>query len=341
MKKTDGFTLVELMVGILATTLVSGAIMTFLLMGLKANRATIDANEDQRNAKIMITMMEKLTSEGTITGVEYIEEGDNCDWSLLADETIVLSYSGSSQSLRGRNGSSLMDGVLASNVKINTETLPGTGCILEFTLETSSGKYETSVFCRSVKIDSDDLERSDIVPKSESDLPSGTDAATARVALISTLVSQLGSTGKIIDTDTPYSLWYCGGTSYLPGWNENTPWCACFVSWGIDAVKNQLNSVPCEANVDELWLEFENTQTINPHLAVGNVLPGDLIFFDWDNNSTNENLSLEHVGVVLFIEDGHVYTIEGNSGGIVALRRYSVKDPAIHGYGILDWNTNT
>ena len=44
-----------------------------------------------------------------------------------------------------------------------------------------------------------------------------------------------------------------------------------------------------------------------------------------------------HVGAVLYVENGWVYTIEGNSGGRVAVQRYALSDPRIVGYGLLDW----
>jgi hypothetical protein len=47
------------------------------------------------------------------------------------------------------------------------------------------------------------------------------------------------------------------------------------------------------------------------------------------------------VGVVLFtyVDAGvsRVVTIEGNSGGHVALRGYNVTNASIMGYGVLDW----
>ena len=61
-------------------------------------------------------------------------------------------------------------------------------------------------------------------------------------------------------------------------------------------------------------------------------IPGDYIFFDWDGGSDPA-----HVGAVLYVENGWVYTIEGNSGGRVAVQRYALSDPGIVGYGLLDW----
>ena len=43
------------------------------------------------------------------------------------------------------------------------------------------------------------------------------------------------------------------------------------------------------------------------------------------------------MGAVLYVENGWVYTIEGNSGGRVAVQRYDLSDPRIVGYGLLDW----
>ena len=39
---------------------------------------------------------------------------------------------------------------------------------------------------------------------------------------------------------------------------------------------------------------------------------GDIIFFDWDGD-----MSADHVGIVEKVENGRVYTVEGNSGDSV------------------------
>ena len=62
--------------------------------------------------------------------------------------------------------------------------------------------------------------------------------------------------------------------------------------------------------------------------------PGDLIFFDYDG------LDADHVGIVLTVVDGDIYTIEGNTADMVAVRKYRIDDPRIMGYGVLDWMTN-
>ena len=63
-------------------------------------------------------------------------------------------------------------------------------------------------------------------------------------------------------------------------------------------------------------------------------IPGDYVFFDWDGGTDPD-----HVGAVLCVEGDFLYTIEGNSGGRVALNCYPKNDPRIMGYGVLNWKT--
>ena len=72
----------------------------------------------------------------------------------------------------------------------------------------------------------------------------------------------------------------------------------------------------------------------NPNDATNKPIPGDYVFFDWDRGSDPD-----HVGAVLCVKDGFLYTIEGNSGGRVAVNRYPKNDPRIVGYGVLNWKT--
>lgn len=56
---------------------------------------------------------------------------------------------------------------------------------------------------------------------------------------------------------------------------------------------------------------------------------GDIIFFDWENDGHSD-----HVGIVEKVENGKVYTIEGNSSGDTCRQReYAVNSGVIVGYG--------
>ena len=61
---------------------------------------------------------------------------------------------------------------------------------------------------------------------------------------------------------------------------------------------------------------------------------GDIIFFDWSKEDTNgRDGSADHVGVVEFVDNGRVHTIEGNSGDECCRRDYDLNSLDILGYG--------
>ena len=69
-------------------------------------------------------------------------------------------------------------------------------------------------------------------------------------------------------------------------------------------------------------------------------IPGDYVFFDWDGrNDPDGGKDPDHVGAVLCVDGNQLYTIEGNSGGRVAVQRYDLNDKRIVGYGVLNWKT--
>ena len=64
--------------------------------------------------------------------------------------------------------------------------------------------------------------------------------------------------------------------------------------------------------------------------------PGDLIFFDWDDPggySGPQDGVPDHVGIVEKVENGIVYTVEGNSGDRCREAHYPVGHYEIYGYG--------
>jgi len=139
--------------------------------------------------------------------------------------------------------------------------------------------------------------------------------------IVAVALSQVGSVGG-----QPYWSWY--------GFDSRVEWCACFVSWCanecgyIDAgVIPKFSSCTAGAN----WLKSRGQWQENsyePH-------PGDLIFFDWDNKGSSglQDDVPDHVGIVERVEDGIVYTVEGNSGDSCRQRSYSVGHYEIWGYG--------
>lgn len=57
-----------------------------------------------------------------------------------------------------------------------------------------------------------------------------------------------------------------------------------------------------------------------------------IIFFDWDENGVSD-----HTGIVEKVENGGVYTIEGNTSDSVRERSYALGYSGILGYGVPDF----
>ena len=141
--------------------------------------------------------------------------------------------------------------------------------------------------------------------------------------IVAVAESQIGNVGG-----QPYWSWY--------GFNSRVAWCACFVSWCanecgyIDA-----GVIPkfagCVWGVE--WFQDRGQWADGTATPV----PGMIIFFDWDSpdgeSGPQDGLS-DHVGIVQKVEDGYVYTIEGNTGDSCAQRRYRIGYYEILGYGI-------
>ena len=140
-------------------------------------------------------------------------------------------------------------------------------------------------------------------------------------AIVTVALSQIGNVGG-----QPYWSWY--------GFESRVEWCACFVSWCanecgyIDA-----GIIPkfagCTNGVN--WFRERGQWAGNDIQPT----PGMIIFFDWDDPDEGGQDSLsDHVGIVERVENGHVYTIEGNSGDSCRERSYPLGYYEILGYGI-------
>ena len=352
LKRKDGFTLVELVVGIAAASLVLAAASSLLLMGARIQRTLRDEAQEQQTIRIVLTMLEDLVAEGQIKSIET----DGSKWELKAGEgessAIILTFKDGQ--LLGVGNSVLLDGLQSATANLN-------GNLLNFTFTTDRGTYETSTYCRTVVVK--DKQKNENISKEEGvyNPEAGKDgdfknnhlqdneAKDARYAFLQTLCAEYGSTGAIKHPIVGqryqyYSEWYIEG--YKNGWNSSTPWCACFLSWAAAKNAASLSSVPKFANVNTGVSKFRGGTCgtwKNIKLEPYTPIPGDYIFFDWECDDDPD-----HVGAVLFVykdttvdpENTTVYTIEGNSGGRVAIHSYNINDPRIYGYGVLNWKTS-
>ena len=145
----------------------------------------------------------------------------------------------------------------------------------------------------------------------------GSDDMIVQIAL-----TQIGNVGG-----EPYWSWY--------GFSSRVEWCACFVSWCADQCGYIENGIipkyaGCVNGVN--WFKQRNQWADNSIEPT----PGMIIFFDWDNKGDSgpqDGLS-DHTGIVERVENGIVYTVEGNTSDSCAERHYSVGYYEILGYGI-------
>lgn len=110
-------------------------------------------------------------------------------------------------------------------------------------------------------------------------------------------------------------------------------WCASFVSWclrqGGVPTEVAVNEISCQRMSDWYRLHstyYRRTDGYTP-------IPGDIVMFRYGSGGAN------HVGLVVGVEDGRLYTIEGNTSDMVGLRSYSLSNSAILGYCVPDYTT--
>lgn len=142
--------------------------------------------------------------------------------------------------------------------------------------------------------------------------------------IVTVALSQVGNVGG-----QPYWSWY--------GFNYRVDWCACFVSWCANecgyieagVIPKFSGCVQGSRWFKERGLWQDKSYTPNP---------GDIIFFDWhdpDGFSGPQDGVPDHVGIVEKVENGRVYTVEGNSGDKCCQRSYPIGYYEIYGYGML------
>lgn len=137
-----------------------------------------------------------------------------------------------------------------------------------------------------------------------------------------------GNTAIVVVAQT--QLGNVGGEPYWRWWglDYRVEWCAIFVSWCADqcgyldaGVLPKMEGV--RPYVD--WF-IERGQWQGRDYEP---IPGDIIFFDWESDGL-----ADHVGIVEKVENGLIYTVEGNSGDRCVENRYSLGSAPVYGFGL-------
>ena len=338
-RNNSGFTMVELLVTVAVSSIVLAAAASLMLLGLRVHQTTQKEAGEQQTVRIVLSALEDLSASGKIYRVEPLSDG----WQLqgkTADGTpgaVLLRYNSGTLTSGTSGDQVLLDNLRGARVDLD-------GSLVTFTFATAAHSYSTSVFCRT-GIEGDSVGKEEAKEKlDELKKPNLTDAEKkARFEFLKTLAGQYDSRGEIKGGSGYFSEWYIGNYESHPGWNQYTPWCACFLSWAADQQRDTIDGDPPKfADVDKGMADFkaQKNKWRNPNDANNKPIPGDYVFFDWDGrNDPDGGKDPDHVGAVLCVEGNFLYTIEGNSGGKVAVQRYSLGDSRIVGYGVLNWKT--
>ena len=134
-------------------------------------------------------------------------------------------------------------------------------------------------------------------------------------AIVAVAQTQIGNEGGL-----KYCEWY--------GYSYRVEWCAIFVSWCADQcgyldagiLPKELNVIPYV----EWFRERDQWQYMDYEPS-----PGDLIFYDWEGDGL-----ADHVGIVERVEDGVIYSIEGNAGDLCIENSHPLGAAPVYGFGL-------
>ena len=136
--------------------------------------------------------------------------------------------------------------------------------------------------------------------------------------IVSVAISQVGNTGG-----QPYWSWY--------GFGSRVEWCCCFVSWCANEC-GYIDSgvIPKYAGTSSgvNWFK-ERGQWLDGSAEPS---PGMIIFYDWAKNGLDGQA--EHTAIVWKVENGYVYTIEGNWDDQCQTSCRPIGEYQILGYGV-------
>ena len=115
-------------------------------------------------------------------------------------------------------------------------------------------------------------------------------------------------------------------------------WCATFVS-AVAIVVDYTDIIPKECSCQQMierfkeiggWVEDEAYEP----------LPGDIVFYDWQDNGTGDNAGWsDHVGIVENVSGNYKTVIEGNYNDGVGRRVIAVNARYIRGFGVPKFDT--
>lgn len=114
----------------------------------------------------------------------------------------------------------------------------------------------------------------------------------------------------------------------------NDPWCCAFVVAVFEKC-GMADIIPGYAACDQMISIFTKWGRYYSR-SVRSVRPGDIIFYNWNND-----LSADHVGIVVQNRFGELSVIEGNKSDSVTYRSIGSMDSCVLGYGVPNYEATS
>ena len=117
---------------------------------------------------------------------------------------------------------------------------------------------------------------------------------------------------------------------------ESWAWCAVFVS-AVSLKLGLRDIMPTEMSCHQMILLYKQLgRWIESDAFVPS--PGDVIFYDWQDNGVGDNTGTpDHVGIVTSCDGKSIHVIEGNVSNKAGTRTLAVNGRYIRGFGIPDF----
>jgi hypothetical protein len=162
---------------------------------------------------------------------------------------------------------------------------------------------------------------------------------SAKECFISIVKNEIGIKEKAYN-NVKYNTWYYGKTVRAATDSSTAyAWCAVFISWCADQADIPQSVIPKTASSRVYANYYNNLGQYTKYKSSYTPKVGDLIFIDWEKKRGNIS-TIDHVGIVIAVENGQVITVEGNYSNKVSCNTYSLNDRSITGYATPKYNTN-
>lgn len=122
-------------------------------------------------------------------------------------------------------------------------------------------------------------------------------------------------------------------------------WCACFASSIAIEMGYAMEIIPVEMScckMIQMWKQMKKADGTSCWQENDAYTPqtGDYIYFDWDGSTSTDSVGVsttDHVGIVEYVKDGYIHTIEGNRNNKVMRKSYKINHASISGFGLPDF----